>query len=214
MTETTLQELSDEQLEAILKERQQKKAQERLDKRKSYEALKEQAIQGLCKGAITVNELIGAFKKKAFGDMQALYSLLQEYSQRHADGDGNFTIDSADGQFRIEYSRQGRGGFDERADQGQKHIIDFLNRQFVGDPVTKKLILSLLERTKDSLDINLVQKLYSMEDDYEDYHWKEGIRLLKESWNPTESKDYIRFKQKVNGEFKLINLNFASVAFF
>jgi len=207
----TLDELTDEQLEALLNQRRENKAREQSEKRTAYEGLKEQVIKSLCMSAIDVNRALWAFKVHAFSEMTALYALLQEYSQRHADGDGNFTIESADKAFKIEYSRQERGGFDERSVQAEKHIIDFVNKQFAGDPTTHKLITSLLERKKGALDINLVQKLYSMEDAYQDENWLAGIRLLKESWNPSESKDYIRFYQKVKTEYKLINLNFASV---
>lgn len=212
MTTTTVDELTDEQLEALLKERQAKKALEVNQKRTSYESLKEETINALCRWALEVSDDLMVFKINAFNDMQALYALLQDYSARHADGEGNFSIESADGNFKIEYSRQERGGFDERSIQAEKHIIDFVNKQFAGDPTTRKLIMSLLERKKGALDINLVQKLYSMENDYQDENWQQGIRLLKESWNPSESKDYIRFKQKVNNEWKLINLNFASIS--
>jgi hypothetical protein len=213
MKTDVLENISDEQLEEILKQRQANKAKERNNKRVSYEALKEDTINRLIEKALEINSAFVFFKAIAFGDMQAIYALLQEYSTRYEDGEGNFRIENADKTLMIEYSRQDRGGFDERSAQGEKHIIDFVNKQFAGDPTTKKLILSLLERKKGSLDINLVQKLYTMEDDYQDENWKEGIRLIKESWNASESKDYIRFKRKVNGEYKLINLNFASVGY-
>lgn len=213
METTTLDELTDEQLEALLNDRKAKKASELNKKRSDYEALKENTLSGLCNRAIEINHILQVFKTLAFAEMQTLYTLLQEYSSRHEDGGGNFSVDSADGLFRIEYSRQERGGFDERSVQAEKHIIDFVNKQFAGDATTHKLITSLLERKKGTLDINLVQKLYSMENDYQDKNWQEGIRLLKESWNPSDSKDYIRFKQKIKTEWKLINLNFASVAF-
>ncbi|SIT25475.1 Protein of unknown function [Chryseobacterium ureilyticum] len=70
--------------------------------------------------------------------------------------------------------------------------------------------MSLLERKKGSLDILLVQKLYSMEDRFEDQNWKEGIRLLKESYSYNLSKDYVSFyKRDENNVWELINLNFS-----
>jgi hypothetical protein len=211
MTTLTANELTDEQLEALLEERRIKKAEDRNQKRKAYEELKESALHSLCISAIQLSHQLAYFKSIAFKEMQTLYELLQEYSSRHEDGEGNFSIENAEKTLKIEYSRQQNGGFDERSKQAEKHIIDFVNKQFENDKTTKKLITNLLERKKDTLDVKLVQKLYSMEDDYQDENWREGIRLLKESWNPSESKDYIRFKHKVNGEYKLINLNFASV---
>ena len=70
--------------------------------------------------------------------------------------------------------------------------------------------MSLLERKKGDLDIQLVQKLYSMEDRFDDENWREGIRLLKESYSYNHSKDYLSFfKKGNNNEWEGINLNFS-----
>ncbi|MOA13632.1 hypothetical protein D3C78_1336930 [compost metagenome] len=96
--------------------------------------------------------------------------------------------------------------------QAEAHIKDFIAAQFSGDPATNKLINSLLERKRGSLDIKLVQRLYAMENDFDNQNWREGIKLLKESWQASESKEYITCHYKdANGEWQLINLNFASV---
>jgi hypothetical protein len=202
---------TDEQLEAALEARQAKKAAEQSQKRKAYEALREDTIVCACEAALDYHKALKFFKSKVFADSETLYTLLQEYSNRHTDGDGNFGVESKDGRFKLSYSRQKLGFFDERSVQGTAHIMDFVNRQFSGDPATRKLITLALEKTDGKLDIKQVQKLYTMENDYDDFNWKEGIKLLKESWTPSESKDYIRFYQKVKGEYKLINLNFASI---
>lgn len=212
MTETDLEQLTDEQLEAMLADRKRKKEEAESLKRQSYETLKEETISNLVEMALNVNTALVAFKSAAFQEMKALYSILKEYSKRHEDGEGNFTIENAENNLKIVYSRQNQGYFDERANQAEKHIIDFVNSQFAGDPRTKKLITGLLERKKGALDIKLVQKLYKMEADYDDQNWKDGIKLLKESWKDSDSKDYIRFFTKQNGEYKLINLSFSSIA--
>ena len=142
--------------------------------------------------------------------MQTMYQLLQEYSSRHADGKGNFRIEVDN--LRISYKRQGKPTFDEKADQAEKHIIDFVNTKFANDPDTKDLIMSLLERKKGDLDINLIQKLYAMEDRFTDESWKKGIELLKESYHYSHSKDYIGFEERdAKGEWQTINLQFSSL---
>jgi hypothetical protein len=205
-----LSQLSPEELQAELDRRNADIIAGKQRQRKAYEDLKEQTIISLCTGAITINETLKAFKLKAFEDMQTIYEMLKEYSSRHADGKGNFRIEH--GNYRVSYKRQGKPTFDERSHQAEKHIIDFVNSKFENDVDTKDLVMSLLERKKGELDINLVQKLYAMEDRFQDENWKRGIELLKESYSFSHSKDYIGFEVKNDkGEWLPINLQFSNI---
>ena len=205
-----LSQLSPEELQAELDRRNADIIAGKQRQRKAYEDLKEQTIISLCTGALTINETLKAFKLKAFEDMQTIYEMLKEYSSRHADGKGNFRIEHEN--YRVSYKRQGKPTFDERSHQAEKHIIDFVNSKFENDVDTKDLVMSLLERKKGELDINLVQKLYAMEDRFQDENWKRGIELLKESYSFSHSKDYIGFEVKNDkGEWLPINLQFSNI---
>lgn len=205
-----LSQLSPEELQAELYRRNADIIAGKQRQRKAYEDLKEQTIISLCTSALTINETLKAFKLKAFEDMQTIYEMLKEYSSRHADGKGNFRIEH--GNYRVSYKRQGKPTFDERSHQAEKHIIDFVNSKFKNDVDTKDLVMSLLERKKGELDINLVQKLYAMEDRFQDENWKRGIELLKESYSFSHSKDYIGFEVKNDkGEWLPINLQFSNI---
>lgn len=207
---TDLSLLSTDDLQALLNSRMALENAEKAVKRTSYEALKEATVISLCADAQRLEESIKYFRETAFNDMDALYELLCEYSNRHSEGKGNFTLESIDGDLKIAYSRQNLGFFDERSTQAESHISDFINSEFAEGDKIKKLVLTLLERKKGKLDIKMVQKLYSMETDYENQNWVDGIRLLKESYTPSGSRPYINFYRKVNGAWELINLNFAS----
>lgn len=183
---------------------------EKEKKRLAYEDLKSQVVKELCTQAITLNEQLKKFKSSAFDNMQTLYVMLQEYSARHADGKGNFKIEQEN--YRVSYKRQGKATFDERSHQAERHIIDFVNAKFENDVDTKDLVMSLLERKKGELDINLVQKLYAMEGRFQDENWKRGIELLKESYSYSHSKDYIAFETRNHkGEWVNVNLQFSNV---
>jgi len=207
-TTTNLKVLTTEELEAELQKRKADEASERENKRKQYESLKTSVIRDLVPEAQHLSEQLKNFKTKAFSELGSLFDLLKDYSKRHQDGKGNFKIE--DDHFKISFKRQGKGSFDERSHQAEKHIIDFLTSKYEGDLDTKDLIMSLLERKNGALDILLVQKLYSMEDRFDDPNWKEGIKLLKESYSFSLSKDYVSFFCKdENGEWQGINLNFS-----
>ncbi|WP_267402784.1 MULTISPECIES: DUF3164 family protein [unclassified Chryseobacterium] len=208
MITETLKILSIEELEAELNARKQNEAKQREAKRSQYESLKKSVINDLVPVAEKLSDEIQDFKTKAFSELGSLFDLLKDYSKRHQDGKGNFKIE--DENYRIQFKRQGKGTFDERSHQAERHIIDFLTSKYEGDRDTKDLIMSLLERKNGALDILLVQKLYSMEDRFDDENWKEGIKLLKESYKFSLSKDYVSFfKKDENNEWSGINLNFS-----
>lgn len=205
-----LTKLSDEDFEAEMKRRNEEKQKRANEQRQAYEAIKIDTVHTFCQIAKELNSQLTDFKKTAFEGLQTMYSMLQEYSSRHADGKGNFRLEHEN--FRVTYKRQGKASFDERADQAEKHIIDFVNNKFAEDPDTKDLIMSLLERKKGDLDVNLIQKLYAMENRFDDKNWKRGIALLKESYQYNHSKDYIRFEERDDkGEWHNINLQFSNI---
>lgn len=205
-----LSQLTAEELKQELDKRNEFATKQKEANKEAYELLKRQTIFNLCTKAEELSELIKGFKEDAFSDMQTVYELLKEYSSRHADGKGNFKIEYQN--YRVLYKRQGKGIFDERSQQAEKHIIDFVNSKFEKDEDTRDLIMSLLERKKGELDINLVQKLYAMENRFQDESWKLGIELLKESYSYSHSKDYIAFEQRDSrGQWNGINLQFSSL---
>ncbi|CAA0144812.1 conserved hypothetical protein [Tenacibaculum maritimum] len=205
-----LETLTDEEFQLEYDKRQEAAKTKRKEQKQAYESLKTDTILSLSKRALNISESLSAFKTDAFDEMQTLYKVLQEYSSRHADGKGNFSIESPD--FKISYKRQGKATFDERSNQAEKHILDFLNTRYSGDQDTRDLITSLLERKNGDLDINLIQKLYQMEDRFNDDNWKHGISLLKESYQYCHSKDYIKFERKTQaGEWTPILLQFSKI---
>lgn len=206
-----IEDISIDELKSILAKKEAEESNKKAIARKAYEELKDNTIRELVPAAQKLSEQLSQFKQRAFSDMDALYEILCSYSKRHADGKGNFSVEVASG-MKITYKRQESGFFDERSQQAEKHIIDFVNSYYRDHDRTKELITSLLERKKGSLDIRLVQKLYSMETAFDDKNWHEGIRLLKESWQPSETRSYITFELKgKDGKWESINLNFASL---
>jgi hypothetical protein len=198
------------QLEQELEEAKAIEYGQKQKQKVAYEQLKSDTIIKLCQKAMELNANLKSFKKDAFSDMQTIWEVLKEYSSRHADGKGNFKIEFED--LRVSYKRQGKATFDERSIQAEKHIIDFVNTKFGHSTDVRDLIMSLLERKKGELDIQLVQKLYAMESRFQDENWKRGIELLKESYQYSHSKDYISFEQRdEKGEWNAINLQFSNI---
>ena len=142
--------------------------------------------------------------------MDALHELLKEYSGRHADGKGNFKIEFEN--FKVEYNKQGKGSYDERATEAEKYIFDFIESRYSGDEGTKEFILSLLERKKGELDPDNIQKLYKYESKFADPNFSKACELFRESYQYNHSKDYIRFYEKdKHGKWQNILLQFSAI---
>lgn len=207
---TDIEKLSTEQLEQMLEKRKADAKAQRESKKTAYEQLRNETVEKLIPMAASLMDQLKEFKRFAFGEIGAVHELLKDYSERHEKGKGNFRITNADDTMRITFSANEFGYFDERSTQAEKHIIEFLDKQFAGEIQTRDLLRSLLQRSKGRLDINQVQRLYKFEDSYDDANWKEGIRLLKESWTAGKTKWYARFEIQINGTWTPIVMDFAS----
>ena len=205
-----LSQLSAEERAALIEQAKELDAKEREERKKAYEQMKTDAIIGLITVAKDINERLTEFKQHSFETMDTLYDLLKEYSGRRAGGKGNFSVEFEN--FKVDYSRQGSGSYDERATEAEKYIFDFIEGRYSGDEGTKEFILSLLERKKGELDPDNIQKLYKYEGKFNDPNFSRACELFRESYQYSHSKDYIRFYEKdERGQWKNILLQFSAV---
>lgn len=210
MSTIDVTQLSAEQRADLLKQMQTLENQERQQKQQAYEELKADAVVSLIQIAQDLNQRLSDFKKHSFETMESLYEILKEYSERHADGKGNFKVEFQ--HFKIEFSKQERGSYDERASQAEAYIFDFIKSRYAEDEATKEFILSLLERKKGDLDPDNIQKLYTYEQKFNDENFSRACALFRESFKKDYSKDYIRFYERdEQGKWKQIILQFSAV---
>lgn len=208
-------ELSVDELEQLLADKKKAAQEEQEQKKQQYENERTALIDLLGNEALVVNEQMAHFKGDSFSAMDAFRQLMLEYGDIKGgeNNKGNFEIKNDN--FKIEYSSQVKMAFDERSEAAEEKLKTFLGG-FVKkrDKKLYDLIMGLLERNAKTgaLDISNINRLYKLEDSFEDENWKDAIRLFKESYNPTETAKYIRFYKKAdNGGWDLINLNFSSI---
>lgn len=209
----SVNELTLEEIEAIAAQKRAEANDKKQKAREAYETLRDEAISKMISYALSLNEQLTGFKNSSFEMIETLYKMLQEHSDRHANGKGNVTLDTADGKYRVVYKRSDNTRFDERATQAEAHILDFLTSEYPEGSNTSKLIRSLLERKKGALDKNLVLKLIGMKNDFNNEHWHKGIELLQESIVPDNTKFYAEYYYRSDdGEWCPILLNFAKLS--
>lgn len=206
-------ECSEEELQALLAQKSNAKNAEKLAKRKAYESLRDETVTAMVEKANAFKDILKAFKATSWAELETLYKMLQEHSSRHTDGKGSFTLETSDKLFKVQYKRQDNTRFDERADQAEAHILDFLTAQFGDDSPTSKLVRRLMERRKGKLDKDRVLQLLSMRNDFDNEHWRKGIELLEESIVPAETKYYAQFSIRNDeaAEWQNIVLDFAKL---
>lgn len=202
---TALENLSTDELEQLLQKRKKAETEKLKKARKAYEDKREAIINELSQEAQELQDKLIAFKKKAFETLLDFREQMLDYGDvRNGENNkGNFEIKND--QLKILFSKQVRKQFDERASLAEEHISRFLNT-FVKkkDRVSFDLVTSLLKRNEETgkFDINLINRLYKLEDRFDNPDWKKGIQLFKEAYNEFGTASYIRFfkkNEKLNG---------------
>lgn len=219
MTQTTtpiaLDELTEEQLQEMLDKKREKSRKEAEKKRQQYAKERNDIVMLLTTGAKQLSEMLASFKTDSFRELETFRQTMHEYANISSDNKGNFTIMNDEGTRKIEYRIQHKHAFNELANNAALHL-----RKFMGSFMKSRnqeafeLISSLLEKnTKGEYDIQLIQRLYKMEDRYTDTDWKEAIRLFKEAYQQQDSSSYVRYYERnaSDGSWQMINLSFSKV---
>lgn len=212
-TAVNINELSADQLRSLLAQKEVEEATNKRAKRKHYEDLRDETVLNIICGANGLKEALKSFKTKVFEDLETMYKLLQEHSERHADGKGNFTLETTDRLMKVQFKRQDVTRFDERATQADKFFLDFLTEEFSEDDPKSKALVRLLERKKGQPDKDNVLKILKMKDDFPNENLQKSANLYKESIVFAGTKYYVQFfvRQDEGDEWQSIVLDFARI---
>lgn len=210
-----LSKVSAEELAAALREKQKAARKKKEDNKKSYEKERDEIINDLLQDAIGVGMMMQALKVKAMKTLPAFREKMLEYGSLRKGENNKGTFEIKNDRFKIMFTHQIVKGFDERAELAEAKLKEFLSTTVKKrDQKLHDLILSLISRdTKtNSFDINLINRLYQMEDKFEEPNWVDAIRLFKESFSPNGTAQYVRFfsKNSIN-QWEPINLDFAKI---
>lgn len=206
--------LTTQQLEDLLKKR---KADERkrLEKEKEdYEKDRDEKVFNILKTAETLQKELDEFKTYCHIEMDNQAVKLSEYGKIRSNSKGGFTVKNGDDTLRVTRRRDTEPTWDERSQKAIELIKDFL-----GDTIKKRdvklyeILLGFLERNQNGdLEYSRVMDLYKHEDKYDDPRWKEGLRLIKESFSNHLKGFGYEFKRKdASGKWQNILLNFSSL---
>ncbi len=176
--------MSKEQRAELLAQLQTEAQNDRVAKRESYEALRNQFMHDVLVKAEKLESEVSGFKKWLDDETSAFTKLMREYGAVKNDGQQSYTI--TDGNFKLEVKFNKVKGFDERADLAAERLVDYLKRYMqasekgVEDPMYQ-MAMMLLERNKTgALDYKSISKLYELEDKF-DSEYADIMHLFKEA---------------------------------
>lgn len=212
-----LSELSPQELQAALKEANKKARENRDKQQKQYEKEREELILELMEDAIAVGRLMQHLKSKSMERLTAFRGKMLEYGQLRKGEANKGTFEIKTGRYKIQFTNHEIKGFDERATMAEAKLKLFLaNTVKKRDLQLHDLILSLISRNHKSgdFDIALINRLYQMEDRFDDANWKEAIKLFKESFVANKTAQYVRFfvRKGEGDQWEAINLDFAKIS--
>lgn len=214
MKNTDLSQLSTDDLRAALEQREAKERKAKERARESYEKEREAIIHTLCQDAERLESRMAEFKRVAMDAMSGLHDLMLDYGDAKRHSQGNFSIKSEDGTFKIQFSRNRIFEFDERAEAAEQHIREYLSDKVKKrDKIDFEMISTLLERDgNQKFDPRAIQKLYRFEKQIKDERFQRGCELFKEAYKEVRTATYIRFYQRQEGgKYEAINLNFSAL---
>ena len=178
-------EMSVQELEALLASKRESERSNRLRQREAYEGIRSELVHRIKTKVMQESESIYDLFKFIQEETEAFYKVMVEYGQLRHENQQSYTIQDSD--FKIEVKSNKVKKFDERADMAASRLIDFLNKWMqksekgTNDPMYQ-LAMTLLERNKvGELDYKSISKLYELEDQFNDSEYSAIMQLFKES---------------------------------
>ncbi len=210
-----LSKLSSEQIEALLNKRKEKERKAALKARETYETNRDNGFEKIFTAALEY-ELHGRrFKEQCHLFFEEQAKKLEEYGDMPVKSKGGFTLSHKNGNHKARRTRQTDRRWDERA---EKAIV--LLKMFLDDKIKKRdndtydlLMVFIAKNKSGELDYAHVMQLIQHENKYTDPRWKEGLKLIKESYtNIFKAYGYeFETRDKPGGKFRKLTFNFSSI---
>jgi len=214
-TKSNPAELTTAQLEALLKERKAAEVKKQEREKAAYEKDRDQKVFDIIKTSQALFKELSEFKTYCHIEMDKQAIKLSEYGKIRSNSKGGFSVTNSDDTLRVTRRRDTEPAWDERSTKAVGLIKDFL-----GDTIKKRdvkmyeVLMTFLERNQNGdLEYSRVMDLFKHEDKWDDVRWKEGLRLIKQSFsNHFKGFGYeFKVKDESTGKWENILLNFSGL---
>lgn len=185
---------------AAFKQAQQKKAEEERKKkeREQYAQLVDETIATSIDKLTAVSNKLKEAKKSVYDDFQAVLQMKADM-MKIKDDQRSHTFTNSDSTKRITLGCNFVDGYRDTAGEGIAMVKQYIT-SLAKDDESKQLVdavLRLLSRdNRGELKAQNILKLRRMADESQSDEFREGVRIIEEAYQPTQTKTYIRAEVK------------------
>lgn len=202
------------ELEAMLKKRKDSEKKKQEKERIDYESNRDKVVLNTITTAKALFKELAEFKTYCHIEMDKQAVKLAEYGKIRSNSKGGFSVTNSTDDMRVTRRRDTEPVWDERSTKAIELIKDFLS-----DTIKKRdvklyeILMGFLERNANGdLEYSRVMDLYKHEDKFDDARWREGLRLIKQSFSNHLKGFGYEFKFKDDaGKWQKLLLNFSSL---
>lgn len=186
--------------EAFRAERQKKEAEAaRKASRDQYRQLVDEAVPAAVERLRKLSSGMAAEKAKTYADFDAILALKAEMVGLPKAGQRSHTFTSSDGKYRLTLGVNTIDGYSDMVEDGITMVRGYIESLATDDKSRSLVsaILRLLSRDgQGNIKASRVLQLRKMAEEVGDDKFLEGVRIIEESYQPTETKTYIRAEVK------------------
>lgn len=201
-------------MQDILNHKRKLQNEKQEKERREYEKERDNDMGELIALATEIQAKAALLKELTHTKMEKHQEKLNNYGMIRSNSKGGFSLMHSNKTVRIKRRRDTQPIWDERSTKALELVHAFLY-----DTVKKRdrdlfemLIGFLVKNKKGDLDYASVMNLLNHETRFDDPRWKEGLRLLKQSYsNFLKGYQYDFEKQNTEGKFERIELNFSAL---
>lgn len=189
-----------QEYEAFKAERQKKAAAvERKRQRESYAAMVDEEIKTTLPILRELSEQIKTVKNTVFGNFETILKMKSEVLGITKDDQRSHTFTTSDSRLRLTLGVNTIDGYRDTVEDGIAMVKGYI-QSLAKDETSKALVnavLRLLSRDgQGNIKASRVLQLRKMAEETGDEKFIEGVRIIEESYQPTETKKYIRAEYK------------------
>nr|DAM28344.1 MAG TPA: Protein of unknown function (DUF3164) [Caudoviricetes sp.] len=198
---------------AAFKAEQEKKArqQQRKENRAMYAQLVDEQVALAIPELMSLSEQIKTVKNTVFGNFKSVLDIKADVmSLTKEGGQHSHTFTTSDGNMRITLGCNTIDAYRDTVEDGIAMVRSYIE-SLAKDDNSRALVnavMRLLARDqKGTLKASRVLQLRKMADESGDETFQEGVRIIEESYQPTETKLYIRAEFKDDKGWHIIPLS-------
>lgn len=196
----SLENISYQELEAMLKEKREQERIERSRRKAEYEWERDQLVDQMVARAKTLQRQMQDFKNYCLEQFEEFRDTANEYGDIRSNSKGGFSLRSSATENLVSLDRNTVSEYDERAAMAEALLREFLEETVKKrDKQTYRVISTLLQRNKEGeYTPGRVASLLKIKDNYDDPRWLKAMELFEESYQNRMISYSVSFFKKDN----------------